>query len=345
MNSTNTKRIEYIDLAKGICILLVVLDHSTNYGYFSNGDYPLNDIFGQTRMPLYFILSGLFFKNYAGGIREFLLRKTNRILVPYIFFMGLYRILAWCTRGCACLSVNDVWMWVWAPLWFLLCLFWMNTIFVTAYYVINRYISNSLIAEIVLACFVFSVGITGYHIGQVRFAIGIAMTCLPFLWMGYLLNRKLHFFQQRISWQWALPMGIVLLGALHYLYMGKNYFFLNTYAAPLPLVYLFGLMGTLGVLLLSRVIKWLPVISYIGRYSIIVLCTHMGVLELITAAFNLLPDNKDNSLWQTLWANNAVQSWTVLALTIACCSFLCWLLSKYLPWFTAQKDLIKIHLS
>ena len=59
MNSA--KRIVYIDLAKGICILLVVLDHISNEGYFSSGDYPLNEIFEQTRMPLYFILSGLFF--------------------------------------------------------------------------------------------------------------------------------------------------------------------------------------------------------------------------------------------------------------------------------------------
>ena len=76
------KRIEYIDLAKGICILLVVLDHISGYGYFSNGNYPMNDIFEQTRMPLYFILSGLFFKDYPGGIREFLLRKFNRIMCP-----------------------------------------------------------------------------------------------------------------------------------------------------------------------------------------------------------------------------------------------------------------------
>lgn len=47
------ERIEYIDLAKGICILLVVLDHIAGYRYFSDGNYPMNDIFEQTRMPLY----------------------------------------------------------------------------------------------------------------------------------------------------------------------------------------------------------------------------------------------------------------------------------------------------
>ena len=118
------ERIQYIDLAKGICILLVVVDHISNEGYFSAGDYPLNEIFEQMRMPLYFILSGLFFKDYAGGIKEFLLRKVNKILVPYLFFILLFRGVGWLVRnytGFASTGVNidDIW----GPLWFLRCLF------------------------------------------------------------------------------------------------------------------------------------------------------------------------------------------------------------------------------
>jgi fucose 4-O-acetylase-like acetyltransferase len=59
------KRIEWIDLAKGICIFLVVANHIFYY----------NCVFlEQLRMPLYFILSGLFFKDY-GGFCEFMLKN------------------------------------------------------------------------------------------------------------------------------------------------------------------------------------------------------------------------------------------------------------------------------
>lgn len=323
-------RIEYIDLAKGICIFLVVLDHISGYRYFSDGNYPMNDIFEQTRMPLYFILSGLFFKDYAGGIKEFLLRKTNRILVPYIFFMVLYRLSAKAIYSLTNISIGEVW----APLWFLLCLFWMNIVFATLYYIVKRFFHESLISEIILGAIVLCIGVGGYLAGNLPLNIGTAMTSLPFLWMGYLLNRKLHLFEQRINKWWALLSSIILLSALHFLYMGENYFFLNSYSAPLPFVYICGLMGTLAILMLSRVIKWLPVISYIGRYSIIVLCTHMAIVKGITH----LPFNGE------FWQNNTVQSFAVLALTIVCSVFFCWFLSKYLPWFTAQKDLIKIHL-
>lgn len=328
MNSS--KRIEYIDLAKGICILLVVLDHIAGNGYFAGGDYPMNDIFEQTRMPLYFILSGLFFKDYAGGIREFLLRKANRILIPYLFFMALYRVSAkavWLLTGT---GIGDVW----APLWFLLCLFWMNIVFATLYYIVKRLIPDGIKSEIILGLIVLGIGIAGYLAGDLPLNIGTALTSLPFLWMGYFLNRRLHFLQLGITRWWTLLTAIVLLAMLHFTYAGDNFFYLNIYNAPLFLIYLSGLLGTLGVLLLSRGIRWLPVISYIGRYSIIVLCTHMAVVKAVIAALCLLPIGWDDA--------DIVPSLVVLTLTIVCSVLCCWLLSRYLPWFTAQKDLIKL---
>lgn len=54
-----TQRIDFIDLAKGVCIFLVVIGHC---------GVPINiPGFEIVRMPLYFILSGLFFKDYGGG--------------------------------------------------------------------------------------------------------------------------------------------------------------------------------------------------------------------------------------------------------------------------------------
>ena len=62
------KRIEFIDLAKGVCIILVVIGHC---------GAPINiPGFEIVRMPLYFILSGLFFKDYGGGY-NFFIRKTK----------------------------------------------------------------------------------------------------------------------------------------------------------------------------------------------------------------------------------------------------------------------------
>lgn len=327
------QRIPYIDLAKGICILLVVLDHIADNGYFAGGDYPLNEIFEQLRMPLYFILSGLFFKDYAGGLREFLLRKTNKILIPYLFFLGLYIGLNKVLRMTLGISTGELW----APLWFLLCLYWMNGLFAATYHAIKRCCAGALTADILLALCMLVFGTAGYLAGTLPFRLGTALTCVPFLWAGYVLNRRLHLLERRPHWAVSVLLGIVLLALLQPLYQGENYFYLNSYAAPLPLVWLAGLLGTLGVLQLSSVIRHLPVISYIGRYSIIVLCTHLAVTKGVIALLHLLPQP------QGCLASNTAQSILVLLLTLSGCIICCHLGRKYLPWFTAQKDLLHIH--
>ena len=71
------QRIEYIDIAKGICIILVVYAHIDT----TILDYKIGIFFDSFRMPLYFFLSGLFFKQYS-GIFEFTIKKINNLIVP-----------------------------------------------------------------------------------------------------------------------------------------------------------------------------------------------------------------------------------------------------------------------
>ena len=69
------KRIEFIDLAKGICMIALVLGHC--------GVTPL--ITGSDTLPLYLIISGFFFKEYSNA-QTFFTKKVNGILIPFIFF-------------------------------------------------------------------------------------------------------------------------------------------------------------------------------------------------------------------------------------------------------------------
>lgn len=71
------KRIEWIDSAKGVCICLVVLHHIlASYGLYSKGVVSSHIYYSlqSFRIPLYFVLSGLFFKSY-GGILLFIIKK------------------------------------------------------------------------------------------------------------------------------------------------------------------------------------------------------------------------------------------------------------------------------
>jgi fucose 4-O-acetylase-like acetyltransferase len=72
----NEERIEYIDIARGIGILLVVLGHSV--GYIDN---PLNRWILSFHMPLFFFLTGLLSKRRVINLRYFK-RKVETILLP-----------------------------------------------------------------------------------------------------------------------------------------------------------------------------------------------------------------------------------------------------------------------
>lgn len=71
------QRIEFVDLAKGFCILMVVLLHV--YGDTSG---EVIKIMGYFKLPLFFVLSGMFFKE-NDGILSFLKDKTNKLLMPF----------------------------------------------------------------------------------------------------------------------------------------------------------------------------------------------------------------------------------------------------------------------
>lgn len=83
------KRIDFIDVAKGISIILVAVNHSKLYEFFPT----LNELIGLIRMPLFFFVSGFFLSTNA-TYSSFLLKKLRGILQPYfvtllsVCFMG-----------------------------------------------------------------------------------------------------------------------------------------------------------------------------------------------------------------------------------------------------------------
>src|SRR5829696_4262817 len=79
-----SKRIEYIDIARGICILLVVMGHN-DFAVVSPFVYKVIYSF---HMPLFFFLSG-YFLNIRPGFWAFFKKRFNSLLKPYFFTIFL----------------------------------------------------------------------------------------------------------------------------------------------------------------------------------------------------------------------------------------------------------------
>lgn len=325
------QRIEFIDLAKGVCILLVVMEHVG-----LSASLPGLRLL---RVPLYFILSGLFFKDY-GSYKTHTLMKTNRILIPFAFFYLtgylLFYILEWFaptllqTDAKGILDVFTQRQYFNGPIWFLLCLFWCNLMFCAITLLVKSEIWR---VAIVLVC-----GAIGYTLGEkqifVPLVADISLTALPFFYLGYWLKKTPILYPNNYDkWNWAFTLLLYGICILLYLAFDPRFHFHynkpdNDSLGGAIATYIMGACSVIFILLICKMIKKLPVISYFGRYSIIILCTHHLVyrpIKIVVSKF----------------AEPEYSSWIVLVLTMSASLFIIPLCIKYIPYFTAQKDLIK----
>lgn len=83
------KYIEYLDIAKGIGILLVILGHCVNK------NTPIHNWIFSFHMPLFFFISGYCFRiDKYNSLKNVIVDKARRLLVPYILFSLLGLIIS-----------------------------------------------------------------------------------------------------------------------------------------------------------------------------------------------------------------------------------------------------------
>lgn len=83
-----TDRNSYIDAIKGLGIFLVVLGHHKTI---------LSEYIYSFHMPLFFLLSGIFHKNYS-NYKIFLEKKIKNLIIPYFIF-SISLFLFWLMVG------------------------------------------------------------------------------------------------------------------------------------------------------------------------------------------------------------------------------------------------------
>lgn len=332
------KRIEYIDLAKGICILLVVHLHVVDVQeYFTNNvSYGFLDrICFSFRMPLYFFLSGMFFKTYGGGI-AFFIKKVNRLLIPFVFFVLLYWFYGVClellglSREENLIDFRRLIAFFYeeeykgGALWFLLCLFEVNIIYCFIYLVFKENVKWVAITALFL-------GLIGYWMYFEKYwdlpaYLDRAFYYLPFFSFGELIRRFSSFLENRNT-KIEVLLLFVMVGA--YVLLHPEFNILSS-KNNIFLFYFLGLLGTLIILQISKLVKYVPIISYVGRYSIVVLCLHdffLGPLARI--------------LWRFM-TNVELVVFVEFLVIILVLYFIIPLCVKYFPYIFAQKDLFKV---
>lgn len=128
-----------------------------------------------------------------------------------------------------------------------------------------------------------------------------------------------------------LLIGFIIL--THFINGGPASFRINSYGNTMGylLLYPYGVLGTLMVFEISRKQGGhIPILSHIGRYSIIVLIMHIYVIMAIVP------------LCKYVTGNVMLELVIGFALTIMICYIIINPVKNYLGYFTAQKDLINV---
>ena len=317
MNPTPSKRVAYLDIAKGIGILLVILGHCTAIPEW------LNHLVFSVHMPLFFILSGYTFRGASpkaaalsrdsspqesapapapsSSRRAFIRKNAKALLVPYaitcliIIILQLIDAFRW---------HQDPWnalvKWVMSglygsgtripeffgaagiPITFIGAIWFLPALFFGK--VILSYCLNSRTPLLWVLVSFFAGQITSERIGWFPFSIQAGMCAVLFLYIGYRIR-------QRDLFRWNAVHGILKILMLGIwicciLYCGRLYMVSNTYTDGL-LDVIGSVCGTFVIVYISQGIekaaaRWprlLHACCGLGRISLGMMCAHLIVLD------------------------------------------------------------------
>ena len=157
------RRIDWIDSAKGIGIILVVFSHLA----FRDTQYSVDVVFS-FHMPLFFFLSGIVFSN-KDSFKIFLLKRIRSLYIPFLVFLTIdyftYFIFNYdsllitnflITLVKQCIGydlISDAYLFN-GPIWFLCALFFSELCFYFITKLHNIFIVLSILAGIIGAYFI-----------------------------------------------------------------------------------------------------------------------------------------------------------------------------------------------
>lgn len=264
-------RIDWMDMLRGLSMLLVILHHSTQIVSARIDVLPealtfISNFFAPFRMPMLMFLSGLLvassLKRSAG---VYLWGKVRRIVWPIVVWTLIYVFAS----GGSDFAWYEPGFWD-TYLWFLQ--------FITAYYVI------ALLTRWVPIWLFVVVPLIGMSLLSLLSSIGMTLLppesleqrflyLMPFFFFGALIERFWAQYVIILSTRWVavlatIPLGVALFSAL---------------VTPLwyePLAVVPAIVGILILVRLASVTpeaRWLGPLRFLGKYSLIFYCVHYPV--------------------------------------------------------------------
>ena len=267
------KRLRYIDIAKGMAILCMVLGHT-----YSIQDKPFIFVWIYSfHMPLFFITSGILYRIKKSGEEKYsnlIQKKIKTLLIPYLIWNTIYQIFISILNS---LGEKNIWItnlqriiyFNGSAMWFLPVMFIASLIFLVT--IKNKYLN------IVLGIILGIVGINMPEGSQMLEVLLRAFVGVIFIEIGY------YFYDIYINNFSKIILVIVI--CLDILGAWKNGLVsLSDRLFNNPCIYIW--TACLGTYIIYKMSIYLDkrnicLLEYWGKNSIKILCLHGFIIEII----------------------------------------------------------------
>lgn len=277
------KRLEVFDIAKGIGIILMVLGHCCGIRLY-NWIYCFH-------MPLFFVMSGMFFIPGKYNFLEFLQKRIKQLMIPLIIFLFvivvLYLILLPEKNILSSFRLGLP-----GALWFLWVLFLLEMF----YFGIDRALKSNkyilLSFAVLSAIFAKWLDVNSYGIRS--WYVNAIFVALPFYCIGNIFSRQLKIIvsiSMKNVYVVFLSVLLIILPLVVTYHTNKTILIWNSkIPSPILLYYSLAICGTVGVFYISKFFdetnsKIITVLSFLGRNTIPIIAFNQFLIDFSSKIF------------------------------------------------------------
>lgn len=346
--SLSKNRIHYLDVAKAIGIILVIVGHIEK-NHLSES---VSGFIFSFHMPLFFIVSGMIIrlkKEAEEPLFVLLKKKACALLVPYFWFSLIYiiidivRLIMGYDEPTVIISalINTFTLYADSTLWFLPALFIADITFIilnnrlkslSPFVFIGMAAIGYIIEKFWLKSFgdsIFSVIFINIMSVFIRGFIATVFVMIGFMVFNIIPKEKPAIIKRII----AFVSGAVALTGVFFLSKANITVDMRRIELGMvPVFFLTSVLGTLGVTLISVSIWKLKFLEFFGRNTLIIMCSHLN--------FYILFWSMQYALFLNNYINHAKSYIFVLNVVIACLlmeTVLIFIIRKCFPFVIGRK--------